>query len=402
MVFHGRLGADAFILSLKPASLVISDDDRYVVSWDRAGRLYTIVRDDRTFRRGLNGRVLEKWQDDRGRHKRWPSDAEATGLIDEAAALPRRISEAVRHLTWRWTEPPGASSLDELLGALDLAARFDSHAAARDAAHFARVYRPIGILPPDQYLSLVLQATEGCSFGTCTFCALYDQPYRVKDIAEFARHISEVREYLGASLGLRGRSIFLGAANALAVPMPRLVPLFETMATELDARRLGVYAFVDAFTGALKHAADYRALADLGLRRVYIGLESGHDPLLEFVRKPGLSADAIETVRALKAGGVAVGVIVMIGLGGDRFEAGHVEDTAATLSAMGLGAGDLIYFSDLVEMPGTEYPALAADRSIRPLTPAERERQRQAVRGRLSFRGEPPQVAIYDVLEFVY
>ena len=402
MVFHGRLGADAFILSLKPASFVISADDRYVAAWDRAGRLYTIVRDDRTFRRGLNGRMLEKWQDERGRHKRWPSAAEAGALIDEAAALPRRVSDGIRHLTWRWAEPPGTSLLDELLGALDLAARFDGQAAARDAAHFARVYRPVGILPPDQYLSLVLQATEGCSFGSCTFCALYDQPYRVKEVAEFTRHISEVREYLGASLALRGRSIFLGAANALAVPMPRLLLLFDVMARELDARRLGVYAFVDAFTGARKHAADYRALAELGLRRVYIGLESGHDPLLEFVKKPGLNADAIETVSAVKAGGVAVGVIVMIGLGGDRFDAGHIGDTATALNAMGLGAGDLVYFSDLVEMPGTEYPALAADRSIRPLTSTEREGQRQSIRRRLSFAGEPPQIAVYDVLEFVY
>jgi radical SAM superfamily enzyme YgiQ (UPF0313 family) len=293
-------------------------------------------------------------------------------------------------------------ALDELLGALDLALRFDSHAAARDAAHFARVYRPIGILPPDQYLSLVLQATEGCSFGSCTFCALYGRSYRVKDAAEFACHIGEVRDYLGASLKLRGRSIFVGAANALAIPMPRLVTLFEVMAGELDRPGRGVYAFVDAFTGTRKHVDDYQVLARLGLRRVYIGLESGHDPLLEFVRKPGLSADAIETVRAVKGAGINVGVIVMIGLGGDRFEAQHAKDTATVLNEMNLGAGDLVYFSDLVEMPGTEYPVLAANHSIRPLNSAEREAQRQSIRQRLSFSGEPPRIATYDVLEFVY
>jgi hypothetical protein len=402
MVFHGRLGADAFIISLKPGSVVISADDRHVVAWDRAGRLYSVVRDERTFRRGLNGRMLEKWQDERGRHKRWPAAAAADAVIDEAAALPRRITDAIRRGTWAWTEPPEKGVLGELLGALDLTLRFDSHAAARDAARFARVYRPIGILPPDQYLSLVLQATEGCSFGSCTFCALYGQAYRVKDAAEFTRHIGEVRDYLGASLKLRGRSIFLGAANALAVPMPRLVTIFEVMARELDAPGLGVYAFVDAFTGTRKHADDYRALARLGLRRVYIGLESGHDPLLEFVRKPGLSADAIETVRAVKGAGVNVGVIVMIGLGGDRFEAGHTRDTAAALNEMNLGAGDLLYFSDLVEVPETEYPVLAADHSIRSLTSAEREEQRQSICQRLSFSGEPPRIATYDVLEFVY
>ena len=78
-------------------------------------------------------------------------------------------------------------------------------------------------------------------------------------------------------------------------------------------------------------------MAELGLKRVYIGLESGHDPLLEFVRKPGHAQDAIETVQTIKAAGINVGLIVMIGLGGDRFAAGHVADTIAVLNQMPLG-----------------------------------------------------------------
>jgi len=33
--------------------------------------------------------------------------------------------------------------------------------------------KPVGILPPDQYMAVVLQAAEGCAFNTCTFCDFY-------------------------------------------------------------------------------------------------------------------------------------------------------------------------------------------------------------------------------------
>jgi radical SAM superfamily enzyme YgiQ (UPF0313 family) len=43
------------------------------------------------------------------------------------------------------------------------------------------IYKPVSILPPDQYLALVVQATEGCSYNECSFCTFYrDRPFRIK------------------------------------------------------------------------------------------------------------------------------------------------------------------------------------------------------------------------------
>jgi len=69
---------------------------------------------------------------------------------------------------------------------------------------------------------------------------------------------------------------------------------------------------------------------------------------------------------------------------------------------MRLGAGDILYFSDLVELPGTTYTALAAGVGIRALTPAERAAQRRAIRDGLRFGGPPPKISTYNVREFVY
>ena len=166
-----------------------------------------------------------------------------------AAGFARTTLERMNSGSWRWTSAVDSVVAQEARALLALASRFDAAAARADAGRFSLVFGRVGILPPDQYLSLVVQATEGCSFNTCTFCELYREGYRVKTPEEFRQHVSGVLSYLGASASLRSRGIFLGAANALAVPMARLLPIFETLLEELDAARRGVCAFVDGFTG---------------------------------------------------------------------------------------------------------------------------------------------------------
>ena len=411
MVIRGRVRGVPVTASLKDTSVSLAADERYVASWDLGGRLYSAWRFGHTWRRGLNGQVLYKTRDEQdgaahgydARQRRTLTAAEAARVVDEAAAFARDVVASMETDGTEWPDlTPGAEgAAAALLGRLRQCAAFDAARAESDAAEFSRVYRPIGILPPDQYLSIVLQATEGCSFGTCTFCDLYHDGYRVRTAEEFRAHVREALAYLGDSILLRRRSIFLGAANALAVPMPRLVELFEALREEFPAPP-PVRAFVDAFTGVRKEAADYERLRELGLGRVYVGLESGHDPLLAFVRKPGTSAQAVETARALKAAGVGIGAIVMIGLGGREFAELHATDTAAVVNAMGLGEGDILYFSDLVEVPGTAYPVIAGRTGLTPLTLPDRLAQLDALKARLSFAGRGPQLARYDIREFVY
>jgi hypothetical protein len=69
---------------------------------------------------------------------------------------------------------------------------------------------------------------------------------------------------------------------------------------------------------------------------------------------------------------------------------------------MGLGEGDLVYFSDLVDVPSTAYPVMAADAKIAPLSGDRRRQQQGAIRAGLRFAGAPPQFAAYDIREFTY
>lgn len=413
------MGGSQITVSLKSTSVSSAIDHSYVVAWDLGGRLYTVWRFGHTYRRGLDGWMLHKWRDPEAapdaagpydeRQRERLDPAAAAALVDEAATHARDVTAAITADPAGWTiegaKPEEAAADDgvrtEILRALEPCARFDAGEAAKDAARFGTVYRPIGILPPDQYMSLVLQATIGCSFNSCAFCHLYQDPYRVRSQHEFEQHIRDVLAYLGPSQRLRSRAIFLGAANALAVPTPLLLDLLAVVRDAFQPQ-LPVHAFIDGFTGVRKTEDDYRALRAAGLRRVYVGLESGHDPLLALVRKPGTSAQAVEAVRTLKAAGLSAGVIVMTGLGGERFAAAHVADTAKVLNAMSLDAGDLVYFSELVQVHGTDYPALSAHHELGSLNMKELAEQLRAIQSRLEFEGAPPRFARYDVREFVY
>jgi hypothetical protein len=390
---------------LKPGSLTVSVDGperATVMAYDRAGRPWTAYLDEVSYRRGLNGRVMAKWRTTGKRRERRHL------LVDEAVGLERRLWELLLSLcegielgevSWR-TPFPG-----EAWEALQTALAFDAETSQRDAARYFDIYKPVGILPPDHYMAVVLQATEGCSFNTCTFCDFYkDRPFRIKSPEEFRAHAEAVREYLGAGLSLR-RTLFLGDANALVIPLPRLVPLLEIVNEVYDVEALtGIYGFMDGFSGQKKTHDDYAKLAELGLAGVYIGLESGHNPLLERLNKPGQAEDVIEAAVAIKAAGVAVSVIVLLGVGGAEMAEAHVRDTARVLNAMPLDGEDIVYFSELVVHEGLPYAQEAAGE--KPLSHKERLAQGDAIEARLRFRDPAPTgrpiVSRYDIREFVY
>jgi hypothetical protein len=127
-------------------------------------------------------------------------------------------------------------------------------------------------------------------------------------------------------------------------------------------------------------------------------METGHVPLLSWLRKPSMPEDVRAVVQAAN---VHVGVIVMLGIGGARYAAGHVADTIAVVNTLGLDAGDILYFSEFVDEAGSEYAARADAAGVRPLTGAERRAQASAIRAGLHF-AHAPKIAAYDIREFLY
>ncbi len=389
-------------------------------AYEGGGRPRTFITEGTVYRRALDGRMLAKWRPKgQPRQRRWLPQEEALQLEARGRALLQAVYADIQSGALRGNDtlPPLGHTL------FRRAIAWDAAKSRTDANRYRAIYLPIGILPPDQYSAVVLQATLGCSFNTCTFCTFYrDRPFRIKPPAEFRQHAEAVKDFLGEGIYLR-QGIFLGDANALVVPMKHLVPLME-IANDVFPRAWGsigrpshradggmtthqgawggIYAFLDGFSGEKKTPNDYARLAALGLKRVYIGMESGHAPLLRFLHKPGEPEDVLHTVKAMKAGGVAVGIIVLIGAGGRFYADAHVRDTIALINAMPLDSHDIIYFSELVVTDDMPYARDAANAQLHPLTHEECLAQENAIRAGLRFAASKPRISRYDIREFVY
>lgn len=360
------------------------------------------------YRRSLNGRVLETGAR-AGRHpvqrlRRELSLAERKAFLDGLADQMRKIiasyrAGAVRSLCD--VAGLGGAELDERLS------RISSWNGAKledDGARFTRAYRSVAILPPDQYLALFVQLTEGCPYNRCTFCGFYqDRPFRVRSLPELEVHLREVLSLFGRALPLR-RSTFIGDANALVLSQERLVDAIHLLKAVLPRELHALYAFADVPATLRKSAAELGELRELGLRRVYIGMETGDDELRTLISKPGTSAEFVEAVRTVRDAGIAIGIIMLAGLGGKQYSANHIRATVDTLNQLELDSKDLLYFSPLVSHPGSPYAEWAAKATIEPLSPDETAAQIQAIRAglrALRTTSHPP-TAIYDIGEFLY
>lgn len=402
--------AELVWVGVKRHAVSLMLDTREVYTFDPVGRLWMAFIDGVNYKRGLDGRMVCKWlAPDGARQLRRLTRDEAEGILRWAHQM---ASQALEHFP-----SEGDPACRE---ALQRACAWDVEAHRRDAGRFLQIYQPVSILPPDQYLALVLQVTVGCHWNRCTFCDFYrDRRFTIKTPQQLRDHIAQVQEYFGETLRLRHR-IFLADANALVAPQRQLVPLLETIRDTLplepadlspeDVQRWraahpvrfqGMYSFVDAFTGYRKSVAEWRELQQLGVRRVYIGVETGCEELLRFLRKPQTGDEVVQTVSALKEAGIAVGIIILLGAGGERYAQAHVAETVALLQRLPWSAGDILYFSELVEPFAGEYTALAQEAGIRPLSPEQMLAQRREIEEACSLPAGV-QRATYDIREFVY
>jgi len=374
-----------WIVRVAPNATTISPDDAAVYAFDVEGRPLSWYEGGRVFKRSLGSEVHGRVRTG-GRRQRWRADRDEAARL--FSALLHRVAEAPR----AELDLAGRERLDGIL-------EWTPERLLAEERRFAAAYRPISILPPDQYLAVVLQATFGCTWNRCTFCSFYqDRAFAVRPTAEFHEHARAVAELLGRAAPLR-RTIFLADGNALTLSTPRLEPLFEIARATFPGRPL--HGFVDVFGGERKSVVEWRALRQAGLRRVYVGVETGHDPLLRWMNKPGGADESVEFVAALKDADLAVSPILMCGAGGGRFAAAHVADSLRWAARAPLGERDVIYLSPFEEHADSEYARRAREDGVRPLSATEIDEQyarlRDGIRGLCRAR-----VARYELSEFLY
>lgn len=213
------------------------------------------------------------------------------------------------------------------------------------------------IRPPSEAGSILLQVTFGCSYNKCTFCGAYKGTrFGIKDRLRLEKDLEFANRYCR-----RQTRVFLTDGDVLSLPQGRLRDLLNGIRRRLPwVKRVSAYA--NARGLRRKKPGELKELRELGLDRIYMGLESGHDPTLKAIRK-GVDAETmIDVARALRSAGLFLSVTVLIGIAGERDSLTHAVETGRVLSMM---APNQIAALMLMILPDTPLHTAAASGAFR-------------------------------------
>ncbi len=187
------------------------------------------------------------------------------------------------------------------------------------------VYRP-----PSESRSLILQVTNGCSWNRCTFCEMYTEPqkkFRPKD------SIAIDNELLGlAAQGLTPRRIFLADGDAMTLSNRRLRDILLAIRNYFpDVQRVSAYCLPRNVKN--KSVDELTELQRLGLGLVYVGCESGDDEVLKRVAKGETWHSSLDALNKLQQAGIRRSVMILNGLGGQRYSEQHALNSASLMNA---------------------------------------------------------------------
>jgi len=222
--------------------------------------------------------------------------------------------------------------------------------------------------PPSEAESLILQATIGCSYNRCTFCAMYrEKRFRVRPLEELEREISWAAAHAPEPV----RKVFLADGDALVAKSSFLLALLERLRAAFpDLARVSCYASPQAL--AVRSVEEMRLLHEAGLTLYYLGIESGHDAVLEKLEKGVDSSEMIRVAGKASAAGVKLSTMILLGAGGRALSEVHARASARVVNAI-----QPRFVSTLVMTPveGTPLFEQAARGEVDELSPLELTRE---------------------------
>ena len=183
--------------------------------------------------------------------------------------------------------------------------------------------------PPSEAHSLLVQATVGCPHNRCTFCMVYKNGprYRVRPVADIVADLDEARQTYGDGV----RRLFFPAGNTIAMPtedLCRICAHAHHIFPHLE--RVTVYGSSQYIHK--KGPGEMKRLADAGLSRIHVGLESGDDVILRMIKKGTTAEQQVEAGQWTMAAGIQLSLYVILGIGGTDRTVAHASRTAQVLN----------------------------------------------------------------------
>ncbi len=181
--------------------------------------------------------------------------------------------------------------------------------------------------PPSEAKSLIFQITLGCSYNRCTFCGMYKMKrFRIRPLEEVIEEIRWAsKEYPFV------RRVFLADGDPLCVPTDYMLRVLGELYRGFPRlERVGTYATPQNLLE--KSPDELRDIREAGLKILYVGVESGSDRVLEFVKKGVNQRQIVEALVKAKEAGFTVSTTFILGLGGRDWWEEHALESAKVVN----------------------------------------------------------------------
>ena len=190
---------------------------------------------------------------------------------------------------------------------------------------------------------MLIRATKNCPYNRCLFCGVYKgEKFAWRSLDEISQAIAGHRNSVDPASIL---SVFLGDSDTLLMSTADLLAVLSELYLSFPNLR-SVSSYARAHTIATRRSLDeMRSLRKAGLTTIYIGMESGHDQVLHFMKKGATQQQMIEAGRKVKEAGMQLSEYVILGLGGKDLMAQHIEGTVYALNMID---PDFIRFRTLI------------------------------------------------------
>lgn len=165
--------------------------------------------------------------------------------------------------------------------------------------------------PPMERGSFMLPVMVGCTYNRCEFCGLFRHlQYREIPMEKIEQELQRVK-----ATGKGPDKIFLGDGNAFGLAAEKLLAILELIHRYFpDCYCVNMDATV---TSILQKSDDQlKSLFENGVRHLYIGIESGLDDVLSFMKKDHNLRQAYEAVERLQRAGLCFNAHIMTGVAG--------------------------------------------------------------------------------------
>jgi len=226
------------------------------------------------------------------------------------------------------------------------------------------------IRPPSEARSLLIRVTRNCPWNKCEFCSTYkDELFSLRKVEEIKQDIDQMKNMaeeirqISWRMGLAGavnqsflqwvcgqpgryghefqmvamwlyfggEQVFLQDANSVMVKTADLVEILRYIKAAFPSvQRITSYG--RARTLAKKSVSELKEIHEAGLSRIHIGMETGYEPLLQYMKKGVTPKEQVQAGRNVVESGISLSEYVMPGLGGERWWREHAVETAKVLN----------------------------------------------------------------------